>query len=298
MRTRYIFLALLLTVSHSQAALNVLACEPEWAALALELGGDKITVSSATTARQDPHRIEARPSLIARARNADVLICTGLELEVGWLPVLLQQSGNPKIAVGQPGNVEAGAFVKRLDVPVRVDRSDGDVHAAGNPHIQQNPHNISAVAVVLAKRFTQLDPSNAQVYEARLKDFSARWSIAIGRWELQARGLRGIAVIEHHKNMTYLLDWLGMQSVGTLEPKPGIEPGAAHLTQLLAQLPKLNPRLVLRAIYQDERASVWLSERAKIPAVQMPFTVGGDDKAKDLFGLFDVTISRLLAAVK
>src|SRR4051812_14255167 len=136
----------------AHAAINVLACEPEWEALTAELGGDKVKVSSATNALQDPHRIEARPSLIARTRNADLLVCTGLELEVGWLPVLLQQSGNAKIGIGQPGHFEAGAYVPRLDVPGKLDRSDGDVHAAGNPHIQQNPHNIALVGAALSKR--------------------------------------------------------------------------------------------------------------------------------------------------
>src|SRR5690349_12532746 len=139
------FAALALSAFVAHAALNVLACEPEWAALAQELGGDRVKASSATTAQQDPHRIEARPSLIARTRNADLLVCTGLELEVGWLPVLLQQSGNPKIAAGQPGNFEAGPLVQRLDVPAKLDRSEGDIHPGGNPHIQTDPRNIAIV---------------------------------------------------------------------------------------------------------------------------------------------------------
>ncbi|HEU4372583.1 MAG TPA: zinc ABC transporter substrate-binding protein, partial [Telluria sp.] len=136
----------------AHAALNVLACEPEWESLTKEIGGDKVKVTSATNGLQDPHRIEARPGLIARTRNADLLVCTGLDLEVGWLPVLIQQSGNARIAAGQPGHFEAGTFVPRLDVPTRLDRSEGDVHAAGNPHIQQNPHNIALVSAALAKR--------------------------------------------------------------------------------------------------------------------------------------------------
>ncbi|MEI7429054.1 MAG: zinc ABC transporter substrate-binding protein [Betaproteobacteria bacterium] len=282
----------------AHAVLNVMACEPEWAALAEELGGDKLKVSSATTARQDPHRIEARPSLIARTRNADLLVCTGLELEAGWLPVLLQQSGNAKITIGQPGFFEAGNFVPRLEIPARVDRSDGDVHAAGNPHIQQNPHNIALVATALSGRLGELDPANAAHYQARLKDFSARWNAAMLKWEQQAAPLKNVAVIEHHKNMEYVMNWLGMRQVGTLEPKPGVEPSAAHLTQLLAQLQKQPAKMVLRAVYQDDRASLWLAERAHIPAVALPFTVGGNDKAKDLFGLFDDTVQRLLDAAK
>jgi zinc/manganese transport system substrate-binding protein len=284
--------------SASHAALNVLACEPEWAALATEIGGDKVKASSATTALQDPHRIEARPSLIARTRNADLLVCTGLELEVGWLPILLQQSGNSKIVPGQPGYLDAGMLVPRLEVPTRLDRSEGDVHAAGNPHIQQDPRNIARVADALVQRLAQIDPANAGYYQARHKDFSARWNAAIQKWTQQAAPLKGMAVVEHHKNMEYLFNWLGMHSVGTLEPKPGVEPSAAHLAELVSQLQRQPAKMVVRAAYQDGRASQWLSEHAHIPAVAVPFTVGGDDKAKDLFGLFDDTIQRLLEGVK
>ena len=291
-------LALLLALLplSGQAALRVLACEPEWAALAVELGGDRVQASSATTALQDPHRIEARPSLIARARNADLLACTGMELEVGWLPILLQQSGNPKIQPGQPGWFEAGRLVAALDVPARLDRADGDVHAAGNPHIQTDPRNIARVAVGLAGALATLDPAGAATYQARLKDFSARWEAARHRWEQAAAPLRGLAVIEHHRNLDYLLAWLGLRVVGTLEPKPGIEPSAAHLASLLREQARLPARLILRAAYQDARASEWLSGQARMPAVVLPFTVGGTPGAKDLFGLFDDSVARLLAA--
>lgn len=282
----------------AHAALNVLACEPEWEALVKELGGDKVKVSSATTALQDPHRVEARPSLIARTRNANLLVCTGLELEVGWLPVLIQQSGNSKITNGQPGNFVAGAVVPKLDVPTRLDRAEGDVHAQGNPHIQQHPRNIALVAAALAKRLDELDPANAAYYDGRHKDFSARWTAAMAKWEQQAAPLKGVALVEHHKNMEYLMNWLGMRQVGTLEPKPGVEPSAAHLNELLAQLQKQPARMVVRAAYQDARASQWLSEHAKIPAVTLPFTVGGDDKSRDLFSLFDSTVQKLLEANK
>jgi len=279
-------------------ALNVLTCEPEWAALVSEIGGDKVKVSSATTALQDPHQIQARPSLISRTRNADLLVCTGLELEVGWLPIMLQQSGNGRIAPGQPGFLEAGRFVPRLDIPTRVDRSEGDVHAAGNPHIQQDPRNIARVAEVLVQRMSQIDAADAGYYQARYKDFAARWNGAMRKWEQQAAPLKGMAVVEHHKNMEYLMNWLGMHSVGTLEPKPGVEPSAAHLSQLVAQLQSRPAKMVLRAAYQDSRASEWLAEHAHIPAVMLPFTVGGDDKAKDLFSLFDDTVQRLLEGGK
>ncbi len=290
--------AVALTAPTAFAALNVLACEPEWAALATEIGGDRVKASSATTAMQDPHRIEARPSLIARTRNADLLVCTGLELEVGWLPILLQQSGNPKIAPGQPGNFEAGNAVARLDIPTRLDRSDGDVHAAGNPHIQQDPRNILKVAEALTRRLAEIDAPNAAFYQSRLSNFSARWTSAMQKWDQQLAPLKGTPIVEHHKNMEYLMNWVGLRQVGTLEPKPGVEPSAAHLNALLAQLQRQPAKMVLRAAYQDGRASEWLSQNAKIPAVVLPFTVGGDERAKDLFSLFDDTVARLLDGAK
>jgi zinc/manganese transport system substrate-binding protein len=287
-----------LVSSAAQAAVNVLACEPEWQALTQELGGDKVKVSSATNALQDPHRVEARPGLIARTRGADLLVCTGLDLEVGWLPLLVQQSGNAKIAAGQPGHFEAGAMVPRLDVPTRLDRAEGDVHAFGNPHIQQNPHNIALVATGLAKRLAEIDPSNAAYYQARQADFAKRWNAAMLKWEQQGAPLRGVAVVEHHKNMEYLANWLGLRIVGTLEAKPGVEPSAAHLNELLGQLQQHPAKLVLRAAYQDARASQWLAERAKVAPVLVPFTVGADDKSNNLFALFDTTVQRLLEGAK
>ena len=291
-------LPLFVAVTPASAAINVLACEPEWAALATEIGGERVKASSATTALQDPHRIEARPSLIARTRNADLLACTGLELEVGWLPILLQQSGNARIAVGQPGNFEAGSVVAHLDVPTRLDRSDGDVHAAGNPHIQQDPRNILKVGEALAKRLVAIDPAGAAYYQSRYTAFASRWSAAMQKWELQLAPLKGVAVVEHHKNMEYLMQWVGLKQVGTLEPKPGVEPSAAHLNALLDQLQKQPAKMVIRAAYQDGRASEWLAQHARIPAVVLPFTVGGDAQAKDLFSLFDDTVARLLEGGK
>jgi len=285
------------SVLPAQAALNVLTCEPEWAALVREIGGEQVKVSSATTALQDPHRIEARPSLIARTRNADLLVCTGLELEAGWLPVLQQQAGNPRVAPGQPGYLEAGALVNRLEVPERVDRGAGDVHGQGNPHIHLDPRNIARVALALAERLATLDPANAVHYQARQRDFTTRWEAAIQRWERQMAPLKNVAVVEHHKNLSYLLHWLGMRSVATLEPKPGIEPSAAHLGRLQQQLQTQPARMILRTAYQDERASAWLAERARIPAVTLPYTVGGNPEAGDLFALFDDTLRRLLEAL-
>ena len=276
------------------AALNVFATVPEWGALAQELGGDKVNVYVATSALQDPHHVEAKPSLIARARNADLVVSTGAELEIGWVPLVLQQAGNPKVQPGKPGYFEAAPNVPMLEKPARLDRAEGDVHPLGNPHIQTDPRNIARVAGPLTARLAELDPANAAYYQDRGKAFAARWNAAIARWEIEAAPLRGVSVIVHHKDFTYLLNWLGMKEVAALEPKPGIEPTTAHLADVLATLERTPVKMVIRAAYQSDRASQWIAERAKINAVVLPFTVGGDDAAKDLYALFDDTVQRLL----
>lgn len=290
--------ALLLAANTCLAALNILACEPEWAALAREIGGNKVNVSSATTALQDPHRIEARPSLIARARSADLMVCTGAELEIGWAPLLLSQSGNPNIQVGRPGHFEAARAVALIEVPARIDRSHGDVHPQGNPHLHLHPANIAKVAAALAERMAQIDAKEAAYYRERAKSFQDRWQQATARWEKEATPLKGVGVVTYHKDLSYLLAWLGMREVGNLEPKPGLPATTAHLSDLLARLAKDPARLVLRSAYQDPRPGEWLTERAKVPLLTLPYTVGGTDRAKDLFSLYDDTLARLLASLK
>ena len=289
-------LGLLLAAPLARAELKVLACEPEWGALVKELAGDKVSVYVATTALQDPHRIEARPSLVAAARNAGLVVCTGAELEVGWLPLLIRQSGNSAIQPGKPGHFEAAAYVRMLDVPQRLDRADGDVHAAGNPHIQTDPRNITLVAEPLARRLAELDPANAATYQARSADFQARWKAAIQRWEQSAAPLRGVPVVVQHKAFPYLQQWLGLVEVAALEPKPGVEPTSAHLSTVLAGLKTRPAKMILRAAYNDPRGADWLAERTQLPVVVLPFTVGGNEQAKDLFSLFDDTVQRLLKA--
>jgi zinc/manganese transport system substrate-binding protein len=289
-------LPLVLLALPVQAALHVFACEPEWGALAEELAGSLAEVTVATSALQDPHQIQARPSLIARTRNADLVVCTGAELEIGWLPVLLQQSGNAKVQPGQPGNFAAADYVRKLEVPSLVDRSQGDVHAAGNPHIQIDPRNIALVAAALGARMQQVDPAHASQYAQRQADFAQRWQQAIAHWTAEGVPLKGTPVASQHKAFIYLYDWLGMQEVAVLEPKPGVEPSVSHLEEVLSALKGTPVRMVLYAAYQDPRPSEWLSKNAGIPAVKMPFTVGGTERAKDLFGLFDDTLARLLAA--
>ena len=285
-------------VAPATAALNVFATVPEWAALTEELGGDKVKVYTATNPLQDPHHVEAKPSLIGRARSADLVVATGAELEIGWLPLVTQQAGNPKVQAGKPGYFEATAFVPMLEKPTRLDRAEGDVHALGNPHIQTDPRNIARVAGPLSAKLAELDAANAAYYQARYKAFADRWTAAIARWERDAAPLKGVTVLVQHKGFPYLLAWLGMKEVAALEPKPSVEPTIAHLSEVLETVQRQPVKMVIRAAYQSDRASQWIAERAKVNVVVLPFTVGGDDAAKDLFGLFDDTIQRLIQGAK
>ncbi len=288
-----LFLAGCLLAGNAQAALNVFACEPEWASLAEAVGGDRVKVYSATGGRQDPHHIEARPSLIAKTRRADLLFCTGAELETGWLPVLMRKAGNPGILPGKPGYLMAADHLPLLDKPQSLDRSRGDVHAAGNPHVHLNPHHILKVAQVLTQRLQQLDEAHRDDYRALLASFSTRWQAAIGEWERQAQPLKGTAFAVHHKSWVYLADWLKLDMSTTLEPYPGVPPSAEHLSRLLEVGRQKNIRRIFYSSHSNPRAARWLSERSGIPAVELPYTVGGSEQVTDLFSLFDETL-RLL----
>ena len=288
----------LLLIVRSAAAVDVFACEPEWAALAQELGGDRVEVFTASAALQDPHRIEARPTLIAKLRQADLLVCTGADLETGWLPMLLRKASNDRVQPGKPGHFLAAQHVPLKEIPARLDRAEGDVHAFGNPHIQTDPRNIAKVAQALAQRLAQIDASQSAFYAERHQAFAARWQAAMQRWEQQAAPLRSVPVVVQHKSWVYLQDWLGLVEVATLEPKPGIPPSSGYLAEVLTQLHQQPARMVIRAAYQDGRSSEWLSKQAGIPAVELPFTVGGNDNAQDLFALFDDTLVQLLGAIK
>jgi len=279
------------------AALNVFACEPEWGALVAQLGGDRVEVYTATNGMQDPHQIQARPSLIAHARKADLTVCTGGELEIGWMPMIIRQAANSKIAAGSEGDFQAASYIHLLEVPTRLDRADGDVHAAGNPHIQTDPRNILTVAKALTDRLATVDAPNADWYRSRYSDFSTRWTAALQRWQAQATPLKGIPVAVQHKSWIYMFDWLGLKEVVALEPKPGVPPSSGYLAQVLEEVRRQPVRMVIRAAYEDPRPSAFFSDHDHVPAVVLPFTIGGTDAAKDLFSLYDDTIQSLLKAL-
>ncbi len=294
MTRKILYLCLLVFALPVQAStLSIFACEPEWGALAQEIGGEKISLFTATTAFQDPHHIEARPSLLAKARNSDLLFCTGADLEAGWLPILLRKSGNDRIQPGKAGYLMAADHVQLLEAREKVDRSMGDVHARGNPHIHLDPRNILPIADVLTRRLIQIDPANKSHYQSRLNDFSSRWKKALARWDRQSAAIRGMPVVVHHRSWVYLQNWLDLEEIATLEPRPGVPPTSRHLATVVTTLKSRPARAVIRSPYQDSRASQWLQKQTGVKAILLPYTVGGTEAAKDLFSLFDDTISRL-----
>jgi zinc/manganese transport system substrate-binding protein len=199
---------------------------------------------------------------------------------------------------GSPGYLEASRYVLKLEVPSTVDRSMGDVHPGGNPHIHTDPRNIARVAKVLAERLGQLDAANTATYRSRADSFDKRWAEAIARWEKQAAPLKGVPLVPHHKDFSYLINWLGMREVGDLEPKPGIPPTTSHLAGLVEQMKRSPAKMIVYSSYNDPKAAQFLSQRTGIPSVMLPFTVGGSDRAKDLFGYFDDLLARLLAPLQ
>ena len=281
----------------ASAKLNVFACEPEWGSLVQELAGDKVDVSVGTSALQDVHQIDAKPSLIAKVRRANLLVCTGADLEIGWLPQLIRQSGNQKIATG-PGYFLAVSQVQTLDKPTQLDRAAGDLHPQGNPHIQMDPYRVLKVAKALSARLSALDAANSATYQQRFDDFSNRWKAATIRWEAKAAPLKGKKVVVHHISWVYLNKWLGLQQIGALEPKPGVPPTSGHLSSLISTTKSQGTYAIISAAYQDQKPARWLQERTGVPVVVLPYTVGGDAQSKDLFGFFDSTIDKLLGAAK
>ena len=281
-------------VAHSMV--NIFACEPEWEALAKEIGGRKVKTFSATHAMQNPHYIRARPSLINKAVKADIIFCSGAGLEVGWLPLLLQKASG-SVQPGTEGYLMASDFVKVLEKTMVADRTMGDVHPEGTPHVHLNPHNIFLVAKELTKRLELIDATNKSFYRSRFNSFTLRWRESINQWEKNSSDLKGMQVVVHHKTFSYLIDWLELIEVASLEIKPGIPPTASHLEGLLQQFKTKSPDAIIRTPFDPGNSSIWLSEKINSPAIVLPYTINGDASSVDLFALFENSINLLKGAM-
>ncbi|WP_416351529.1 metal ABC transporter solute-binding protein, Zn/Mn family [Parashewanella curva] len=284
------------SVQSAVAKLNVFACEPEYKALMNELAPNA-KVYSATTAMQDPHMIQARPSLIAKLRRADLLVCAGAELEVGWLPMLQMKAANSAVRNANTGLFFGTDHIETLDKLDKVDRSMGDVHAQGNPHIQFDPYRLLQVADALHQRLIKLDPEHQTEYQQNFANFKQRWTQAIKGWEKKAAPLKGKQVIAYHSTFRYLFNWLRIKQVGDLEPKPGLPPSSSHLASLLSLSNKEHVSAIVITSYQDSKGGQWLSKKTDIPFLQLPATVGADN-TQDLFQLYDTVIVKLNGAIQ
>ena len=293
---RLLIAALCAASFSARADLRILACEPEWGQLATEIGGDLVTVKNASAPGQDAHHIQARPSLLAQVRRADMVLCTGAELETGWLPVLLNRGGNPDVRQ-PPGLFMAAEQVDRLEIPVTLDRADGDVHTMGNPHVHMDPNRVITISQQLAERFAVLDPDNAERYRQQQQAWQAALETNVATWKAQAASLAGLKVISYHRTWTYLLDWLGMTRVDELEPKPGLPPTPSHLANLVDKAEKEQVRLILYQPINGEKAPNWLASRTTACAVKLPFSPG-EEGTDTLTSLYDTLIQRLTSAVQ
>lgn len=293
---KYVFFLIMLLFfpTASIAKLDIFACTPEWGALAKEIGGEEVKVFTASKASQDVHHLRAKPSFLAKMRKTELVFCTGASLESGWLPVLLQKAGGPKVQRGQVGHLLASNYVERLEISESVDRSMGDVHGEGNPHIHLNPNNLILVAEVLAARLSVLSPGKEKYFNNKLENFKKNWHQYIENWEQKAQALTNKHVVVYHQNWIYLLNWLNLNRVTTLEPVPGIPPRISHLENVLASVKNQDITAILLTPYQQNKAAAWLSEHANIPVVTLPYTVGGSKSVKDLKSLFDETLQLLI----
>lgn len=284
------------TAGHAQA-LTVFACEPEWAALVQTLH-PQASVFAATHADQDPHHVEARPSLVAALRRADLAVCTGASLEVGWLPMLQSRAANARVRNGSPGMFYAAEHTELMDAGESADRAGGDVHPEGNPHFHLHPARLLDVARALTTRLRELDPSNDASIAAAFSQFETNWAAHTARWAAQRDQLQGKSVVVQHSAFRYLLAFLDVSVVADLEPLPGLPPTLAHLRTVLKQVGDTPPAAIIQTRYQQPQPGQWLSERINSPVLTLPSTVTDDKSADELHELFDLLINQLVSKAR
>ncbi len=278
----------------ASAKLRVVGTLPDFAALATELGGERVEAESLIKGTQDPHFVDAKPSLILKVNRADLLILIGMGLEDGWLPVLLTQARNGDIHPGKPGYLDASTLIEAKDVVANPDRSMGDIHGAGNPHYYTSPHELYRIAGGIHRRLVQLDPDGASYYKERWTAFDTKYQKKTAQWKTALAPLKGANVVVYHESWVYLLDWLGVRKVGSLEPIPGIPPSPAHVSKLLNKVKSENVRFVLQEIYHPTNLSKIFAEKAGAMLVIMPSMVGAEPGMETIWDKFD-RIATLLA---
>ncbi|HET9407967.1 MAG TPA: metal ABC transporter substrate-binding protein [Candidatus Sulfotelmatobacter sp.] len=303
MRTRRMIasFAVLVTLLLSELAaakkLNIVTATTDMAALTQEVGGDKVNVESIAKGYQDPHFVEAKPSFLLKLRQADLLIVVGLQLEIGWLPPLITQSGNPRIQVGANGYLDASQFAEILEVPQgQVTRAMGDVHPLGNPHYWLDPDNGRRIARGLANKLAEMDPSDGAFFQERFQDFDKRLSAAEQKWDAEMKPYRGRKVVTYHRSFPNFAKHFGLDVIGYVEPRPGIPPTPTHTLELIQQMKRENCHVVLVEPYFDLKTPQSIGRGANAQVVVYLPSVGGEKQVTTYFELFDYDIGLLMKA--
>ena len=292
-------LVVLLPTASEAKKLNVVTATTDLAALAQEVGGDRISIESIAKGYQDPHFVEAKPSFLLKLRQADLLIIVGLQLEIGWLPPLITQSGNPRIQVSAPGYLDASQFAEILEIPTGpVTRAMGDVHPLGNPHYWLDPDNGRRVARGIAQKLEELDPPDSAYFQQRFQDFDKRLTAAEQKWDAEMAPYRGRKVVTYHKSLTNFAKHFHLEVMGYVEPRPGIPPTPSHTLELIGLMKRENCKLVLVEPYFDLKTpnSIGAATGAKVQ-VYLP-SVGGEKQVTNYFELFDYDIDLLKRALQ
>lgn len=282
----------------SAAAVRVVATTTDLAAIAREVGGDRVEVLSIAAGFQDPHFVDAKPSLLLKLQRADLFVQVGLELEIGWAPGLLSNARNAGILPGAPGFVDASAGVARLQVPTAVDRSAGDIHPYGNPHYWLDPQNGHRIAANIAAGLARVDPAGAGVYDENREKFDVRLATALERWNQQATPLAGLPVVAYHNSWPYFERRFGFRVVGFVEPKPGIAPSGKYVAELAERMRQEGVGIILMSTFYNQKTAELVARLSGAEIVTLANSVEGFPEVRTYFDLFETNLSRLLAATE
>ncbi len=299
MKAHFLGFTVALLAGAAEAKLNVVATVPDFGAIAEEVGGDKVKVTTIARGTEDQHFVDARPSYIRVLNQADVLIEGGAELEVGWLPPLVAGARNQRILSDAPGHVILSRGIRLLEVPTGpVDRSMGDVHPFGNPHYSLDPANGKIIAGALTETFSRLDSGSAGYFEERRKKFDERLDKKMAEWAKLLEPYRGAKVITYHKSFDYFVERFGLELAGTIEPKPGIEPSPSYINGLIPRLKAAGVKIVMIEPFRPRRTPEYVAQAIGAKLLLLPGAVGGNEKVKDYIGLFDYDVAQIAAALK
>jgi len=290
-------IAIAATGASAAAQLRVVATTPDLASIAREVGGDKVSVVALAKPTEDPHFVDAKPSHIVTLNRADALIEGGAELELGWLPPLLENSRNGKIAAGAPGRIVASEGIKMLEIPTSFDRSKGDVHSLGNPHFLIDPVNVKIIARNIAEHFSQIDPKNAAAYNGNLARFNTKLDAKFADWQKQLAPYRGARIVTYHKDFVYLAQRFGLNIVDELEAKPGIAPSPAHLAEVIGKMKSTNAKVILVQPFQNRKTAETVARQTGATVLDVPQQPGAANNTATYFDMMDHLVATLAAGL-